>query len=89
MTKRGTIMKRIILLACISVALQACARSEGATPFQLGGPIVAEDGDAAAAPAAEQRPALRHVTSNKVLGAMSFQKTTGRAVDPSRLQGSR
>lgn len=34
-------------------------------------------------------PAVRHVQSNKVLGAMAYQKVTGRAVDPSRLTGAR
>jgi hypothetical protein len=89
--KRGKIMQRIILLACLSVALQACAKSEGTTPFHLGAPVLAEDdyGNGATAPAPEQRPELRHVASNKVLGAMAFQKITGRTVDASRLQGSR
>jgi hypothetical protein len=31
--------------------------------------------------------AVTHVQSNKVLGAMAFQKATGRTVDPSRLSG--
>jgi hypothetical protein len=33
-------------------------------------------------------PALRHVNTNRVLGAMAYQKVTGRSVDPARLIGS-
>jgi len=31
---------------------------------------------------------LRHVNTNRVLGAMAYQKVTGRSVDPARLIGS-
>jgi len=32
-------------------------------------------------------PAVKHMTSNRVLGAMAFKKVTGADVDPSRLSG--
>jgi hypothetical protein len=62
--------------------------------MHLGLPVVSESeaADALTAPhmtRPELHPELRHVASNKVLGAMAFQKTTGRTVDPARLQGSR
>ena len=84
-------MLRIIAIACLAIALQACARSSAVSPSHLGLPILSEDelsemnADPAAADTALAE--LRHVTSNKVLGAMAFQKTTGRTVDPDRLRG--
>ena len=79
--------------ALIAVSLQGCARGTDIAPSYLGFPAIAGLGDDDTGPAplppGEQRPELRHVASNKVLGAMAFQKTTGRAVDPTRLQGHR
>ena len=82
-------MKRVILIACCAASLQACARAETG-PSLLGMlQANAEDAGADTTQAPAERPELRHVGSNKVLGAMAFQKVTGRAVDPSRLDGSR
>ena len=92
-------MKRVIVIACLAASLQACARADTGPSF-LGMATAGADGmtpvgdEAAkgtAAPGDQPniRPELRHVGSNKVLGAMAFQKVTGRAVDPSRLDGSR
>jgi hypothetical protein len=91
-------MQRTCLVIGLAVAssfiTQGCAKSSAPAPFRLGMPIVA---DAALAneetnslppnSQSDTRPELRHIASNKVLGAMAFQKTTGRAVDPDRLTG--
>jgi hypothetical protein len=49
------------------------------------------DGRAAAATQTDgpnnESESLRHIQSNKVLGAMAFQKVTGQAVDPDSLLG--
>jgi hypothetical protein len=84
-------MRRVILVACTAFALQACAKQPDAGFSHLGIPVVSEsEASEDAGPAASNPPSeLRHVTSNKVLGAMAFQKTTGRTVDPERLQGNR
>ena len=76
----------IVILAGLSAALQGCANTAGPSPSYLGlAAFAAEDGeDAPPAPAANT---ASHVSSNKVLGAMAFQKVTGRAVDPARLSG--
>lgn len=89
-------MQRIPLLIGLAIALPislvGCAKSSAPSAFHLGMPIMAEAAvaseDMSALPV-EEHPELRHVTSNKVLGAMAFQKTTGRTVDPQRLTGSR
>ena len=77
-------------LSLAAIALGGCAREPDAgfpyaRPAHLG--LASVDGDHAAPQPAN--PAVRHVQSNKVLGAMAFQKTTGRTVDPERLNGSR
>ena len=78
-------------VCCAAMTLGGCAR-EPETGFSYASPAHlgvarAEDGDLATPQPAN--PAVRHVQSNKVLGAMAFQKTTGRTVDPERLNGSR
>lgn len=84
-------MKRILFLVIAASTLQGCAKSAEQSPFHLGLPIVSdsEAGEAEVATPQGQQPGLRHIASNKVLGAMAFQKITGRTVDPQRLQGSR
>jgi hypothetical protein len=88
-------MKRSLRIAGLSaltaLAAQGCARGPETAPSYLGFPGIAdlEDTDAPAASPHEPRPELRHVASNKVLGAMAFQKTTGRAIDPERLKARR
>jgi hypothetical protein len=66
------------------LALQGCAESTDPAPSYLGfAPSIAESAplDQPATPS----KVARHISSNKVLGAMAFQKTTGRTVDPGRL----
>ena len=81
-------MKRFALLAFAALSLQACAPGGTTAPSYLGLSAAAGiSGDAEDMPDnTEEHPDLQHVASNKVLGAMAFQKVTGRAVDPSRLQ---
>jgi hypothetical protein len=78
------------LAAAGFLALAGCAQDNGSHPAYLGlsdltgiglgaGPAAAE-GD-------ETSEALRHVQSNKVLGAMAFQKVTGQTIDPDSLIG--
>jgi hypothetical protein len=90
-------MQRISLISLAiasSLMAQGCAKSSSPAPSHLGMSLFSEaalaDEDQVAETAearSQPRPELRHVTSNKVLGAMAFQKTTGRAVDPGRLTG--
>ena len=88
---RGTTMKRVVLAAILALSLQACAQSSGSAPSYLGFTAAAdESGDTSdASPGSDSHPELRHVASNKVLGAMAFQQVTGRAIDPSRLNSGR
>ena len=85
---KGRTMKRFVILAALAFSIAGCARVD-IGPSYLGLPVVsgaeAEDTVAEGKPL----PELRHVTSNKVLGAMAYQKVTGRTIDPSRLQGTR
>ena len=79
-------MKRAIAMGLLSLTLGACANAVGSGPSYLGlGSAFAEDLDEPqdAAPS----HAVSQVKSNKVLGAMAFQRVTGRPVDPSRLAG--
>ena len=75
----------------LAASLQACMRPEEVSPSYLGMAMASEDvtSDQMTATERANRRELRHVTSNKVLSAMAFQKTTGRAIDPARLQGVR
>lgn len=69
------------------IALTGCAQ-ESLQPSYLGLRDLSSDAMAAQATDETEMPdALRHVQSNKVLGAMAFQRVTGRTVDPSRLGG--
>lgn len=81
-------MLRFILIAGLTLTLQACARGNDTEPSFLGAALLGDEAEAAPA-TTEPHPELRHIGSNKVLGAMAFQKVTGRPVDPSRLQNSR
>ena len=77
-----------VVLAGLSMTLQGCAESADPSPSYLGfAPSIVDD--ATAKPAAKPSKAASHVSSNKVLGAMAFQKTTGRTVDPGRLSENR
>ncbi len=83
-------ISRTSLALMIALLAQGCAKSSAPAPLHLGMPLISQAAMAdenQVADTQEPRPELRHVTSNKVLGAMAFQKTTGRAVDPGRLTG--
>lgn len=82
-------MWRIILIAGLALTLQACSRGNDNEPSFLGAALLGDDAEAAAPTSNDPHPELRHIGSNKVLGAMAFQKVTGRPVDPARLQNSR
>jgi hypothetical protein len=72
------------------LALAGCAQDGGPHPAYLGlSDLAGNDASASptSAPADETSEALRHIQSNKVLGAMAFQKVTGQTVDPDSLIG--
>lgn len=78
------------LAAAGFLALAGCAQDSGSHPAYLGLSDLTGIGLAASpapADADETSEALRHVQSNKVLGAMAFQKVTGQTVDPDSLIG--
>ncbi|MFA5955878.1 hypothetical protein [Hyphomicrobium sp.] len=73
------------------VALAGCAQdSSGAHPAFIGlSDLAASSASANPQPAdsGDSSDVLRHIQSNKVLGAMAFQKVTGQTVDPDSLIG--
>jgi hypothetical protein len=80
---------RLIAFAGL-LALAGCAQEGDSRPSYLGlSDLAAGGARAATEPEAANTPseALRHVQSNKVLGAMAFQKVTGRTIDPDSLIG--
>ena len=84
-------MKRVLAATAAALLLTACANIEGA-PSYLGMATssIASQGDTAGTPGDSHPPeAVRHVTSNKVLGALAFQKVTGAKIDPTTLVGHR
>jgi len=84
-------MKRVLAATATALLLTACANVESA-PSYLGMATssIASQGDAVGRPEDSQTPeAVRHVTSNKVLGALAFQKVTGAKIDPTTLVGHR
>jgi hypothetical protein len=80
-----TIVVRALAFAGM-LALAGCAQ-EGSRPSYIG--LTDLDGDfggaADTAPSARPSQSLRYVQSNKVLGAMAYQKVTGRSIDPDSL----
>lgn len=76
-----------VLAATALLALAGCAQ-EGVRPSYLGLSDLAGNSPALKqpSPSTDDVPdILRHVQSNKVLGAMAFQRMTGRTVDPDSL----
>ncbi|MBS0249537.1 MAG: hypothetical protein JSR78_00550 [Proteobacteria bacterium] len=76
-----------VLAATGLLALTGCAQ-EGVRPSYLGLSDLAGNNPALQQPAPQTDDVpdiLRHVQSNKVLGAMAFQRMTGRTVDPDSL----
>lgn len=79
-------MIRVIAIGLMSLTLGACTNAIDSGPSFLGlGSAFADETNEPGA--ATQPPAIGKVKSNKVLGAMAFQRVTGRPVDPSRLSG--
>lgn len=84
-------MVRVLAALAATVTLSACANAID-TPSYLGMPTGSIDtGSAASASAATPKApdVIRHVSSNRVLGAIAFQKVTGAEVDPRTLAGSK
>ena len=80
-------MIRVIAAALTCLALGACTNAVETGPSFLGfGTAFADETDETLA-VAQPSTAMRRVKSNKVLGAMAFQRVTGRPVDPARLAG--
>lgn len=75
-------MVRELIVATSLLALAGCAQGTGVGPSYAG---LSDLSDADGADSTTD--AMRHVQSNKILGAMAFQKVTGRPVDPSSLSG--
>ena len=83
-------MKRVLAATAAALLLAACANVES-SPSYLGMATssIASGGAAVSAEDAQAPEAVRHVTSNKVLGALAFQKITGAKIDPTTLVGHR
>lgn len=75
-------------MLALAIMLQACANVADQTPSYLGMPEAAE-AETDAEPGVGDAGTLRHVPSNKILGAMAYQKVTGNPVDASRLSGEK
>ncbi len=72
------------------LVIAGCAQDGAPHPAYLGLSDLAAGSTATAAQtrASNEEPEVfRHIQSNKVLGAMAFQKVTGQAVDPDSLLG--
>ena len=85
---KQTFVCRALALASF-LALAGCAQDSGSRPSYIG-LMDLTAGDASAQTISTEQPsdATRYVQSNKVLGAMAFQRITGRTVDPERLSGN-
>jgi hypothetical protein len=81
-------MQRLVLGLIVSLSVAGCAPGNDFSPSLLGAGDLIDEANADEY-GREHGPdtAMRYVTSNKVLGAMAFQKATGRSVDPERLSG--
>lgn len=82
-------MARLIAIIAAAVALSGCANVADTSPSYLGmhaGAAASErtQGDTKS-PSRAAPAAVKHVSSNRVLGAMAFQKVTGAEVAPERL----
>ena len=81
-------MTRVLAALAASLTLAACANVGDNTPSYLG--MATASIDTHRNRDDLQTPeAVRHIDSNKVLGAMAFQKVTGAKVDPATLIGRR
>ncbi|HVZ04557.1 MAG TPA: hypothetical protein VG897_03805 [Terriglobales bacterium] len=80
------LLRRSLVLASF-LALAGCAQ-DSTRPSYIGLTDLTSDGNDAADAESAHTPseATRYVRSNKVLGAMAFQRVTGRTVDPDSLE---
>lgn len=88
-TQGERVMTRVLAAILVASALSACANVID-QPSYLGmatSSIDAANAQPASTPASTPE-AIRHVSSNRVLGAMAFKKVTGADVDPRTLAGS-
>ena len=83
----GHFMIRRSLVLASFLAFGGCAQEGVTRPAYVGLSELAFDAETTPDLSGPQQEALRHVQSNKVLGAMAFQRVTGRTVDPDRLSG--
>jgi hypothetical protein len=85
---KQTFVGRTLALASF-LALAGCAQDSGSRLSYIGlSDLTAGNTSAQAASVESPSAATRYVQSNKVLGAMAFQRVTGRTIDPARLSGS-
>lgn len=84
-------MRRALGLIAAAAVLSGCAAEDHSQPPSfagLSGLAAAEtvaDDIAPATLESDMNPAARHVRSNKLLGALAYQKVTGRTIAPERL----
>jgi hypothetical protein len=79
-------MERGFVTLAAALALAGCANVVDTGPSFLGMTTESETSGVSDTRGAPPQ-AVQHVTSNRVLGAMAFQKVTGAKVDPTRLVG--
>lgn len=84
---KQTLVCRLLALAGF-LAVAGCAQDSGPHPSYIGLiDLTSPDAVAQTAPTEPPSEATRYVQSNKVLGAMAFQRMTGRTINPERLTG--
>lgn len=78
-------MRALCTISIVAFLTTGCA-DISEKPSYLGA-FLPDSGDEQTAPPPAREPpaAIRHVTSNRVLGAMAFEKVTRQKVDPTRL----
>lgn len=81
---KGHNMWKVVATLALGMALSGCAAGGDPQISYLGMTPAEADEDAAMA-MEDVRDAIRHIDSNRVLGAMAFEKVTNAKVDPSRL----
>lgn len=86
---KGHKMRNAFAIIAVSLALSGCANVSNPGISYLGFAPAADEDEAQETPAGETPEAVKHVDSNRVLGAMAFEKVTRAKVDPTRLVKSR
>lgn len=86
---RDKAMRAILSTIGLCAVLAGCANNSETQISYLG--FVPASADEADAPVNNAQPpaAVKHMDSNRVLGAIAFEKVTRAKVDPERLTGSR